>query len=165
MGAVPEQVRTWPGARRSAHPQTSFAALGPRADEVVAVHDLDCQLGERSPLAALERLDAEILLLGADFGTCTALHLAEYRVPGAAPTVEHGAAVLDADGGRRWVSFRDLDLDEGDFGRIGEEMGWAEVVPIRVGPVGAATARLLPLAPAVAWAAAWMSANRPAAAP
>ncbi|MEV5899524.1 AAC(3) family N-acetyltransferase, partial [Streptomyces sp. NPDC052127] len=31
VGVIPETVRTWPGALRSAHPQTSFAALGARA--------------------------------------------------------------------------------------------------------------------------------------
>jgi aminoglycoside 3-N-acetyltransferase len=31
MGAVAEQVRLWPGALRSGHPQTSFAADGPSA--------------------------------------------------------------------------------------------------------------------------------------
>ena len=55
MGAIPEQVRTWPGARRSSHPQTSFAALGPSAADVVAVHDLDSQCGERSPLCVLRK--------------------------------------------------------------------------------------------------------------
>ena len=65
-----------------------------------------------SPLATLERLEARILLLGATFGSCTAFHLAEYRVPGAAARTTHGAAVLTptADGtgrpSRTWISTR-----------------------------------------------------------
>ena len=31
-GRIPERVRTWPGARRSAHPEASVVAVGPRAD-------------------------------------------------------------------------------------------------------------------------------------
>nr|BFE70126.1 hypothetical protein GCM10020092_034270 [Actinoplanes digitatis] len=54
MGALAEYVRELPGAVRSAHPQTSFAAVGPRAAEWMSVHDLDCHLGERSPLGALD---------------------------------------------------------------------------------------------------------------
>jgi len=50
MGAIAEAVRTWPGARRSDHPHTSFAALGRAADEIVAGHRLDDMLGDTSPL-------------------------------------------------------------------------------------------------------------------
>ena len=158
MGRVPEVVRTWPGARRSAHPQTSFAALGPLADEVCAVHDLDSQCGERSPLAALERLGARVLLLGATFGSCTAFHLAEYRVPGAAPTKSDGAAVRTEDGGRTWATYEDLDLDEDDFEQIGEAL--LATGTVRSGRVGAADCHLVDLAAAVAFAAAWMRAHR-----
>jgi aminoglycoside 3-N-acetyltransferase len=159
MGVIPEQVRTWPGARRSAHPQTSFAALGRRADEVVAVHDLDSQCGERSPLATLERLGARILLLGAGFGSCTAFHLAEYRVPGAAGTTTHAAAVLTAAGGRAWVTFEDLDLDEEDFERIGADLLTTGLVSS--GRVGEATSHLVPLPAAVEFATRWMTGHRP----
>jgi aminoglycoside 3-N-acetyltransferase len=157
MGRVPEVVRTWPGARRSSHPQTSFAALGPLAAEVVAVHDLDSQCGERSPLATLERLGARILLLGATFGSCTAFHLAEYRVPGAAARTTHGAAVLTPDG-RAWTTFDDLDLDEGDFDRIGDHL--VSTGTVSTGRVGGAQCHLVDLATAVETARAWMAEHR-----
>ena len=158
MGKVPEVVRTWPGARRSAHPQTSFAALGPLAEEVCAVHDLDSQCGERSPLAALERLGAKILVLGATFGSCTAFHLAEYRVPGAAAMKTDGAAVLTGDRGRAWATYQDLDLDEDDFETIGEHLLSTGVVSS--GRVGAASCHLVDLATAVDTARAWMAEHR-----
>lgn len=156
MGAVPEIVRHLPGARRSSHPQTSFAAHGPRADEIVAVHDLQNQCGERSPLAALERIGARVLLYGAGFDSCTAFHLAEYRVPGM-PRKVHGSAVSD-DGGRRWASYEDIDLDEDDFERIGE--AYVATGAVSSGRVGEATAHLFGLREGVAFAVQWMTANR-----
>lgn len=51
VGVIPETVRTWPGALRSAHPETSFAALGPRAAAIVDGHAPDCRLGWGSPHA------------------------------------------------------------------------------------------------------------------
>ena len=54
-GALAEYVRCAPGAVRSDHPQTSFAALGPRARQLTDGHDLTCHLGERSPLGGALR--------------------------------------------------------------------------------------------------------------
>jgi aminoglycoside 3-N-acetyltransferase len=157
MGVIAEQVRTWPGARRSAHPQTSFAALGARADEVVAVHDITSQCGERSPLATLESLGAKVLLLGAGFGSCTTFHLAEYRVEGS-PRTTHSAAVLTFDGGREWVTFDDIDLDEEDFDQIGAHLVGTGVVSS--GTVGSAPSHLFDLRTGVETARAWMAENR-----
>lgn len=64
VGVLPEVVRTWPGARRSDHPQVSCAALGARAREVTAEHDLTESHGERSPIGAVNRLRGKVLLLG-----------------------------------------------------------------------------------------------------
>lgn len=81
MGRLAEAVRLTEEAVRSGHPQTSFAALGPLARNLVADHRSDCHLGEDSPLARLYDLRAQVLLLGTGFDTCTAFHLGEYRVP------------------------------------------------------------------------------------
>ena len=64
MGAFAEHVRTRPGARRSSHPQSSFAALGPRAAAAMAVHDLGCHLGGQSRLVAVRRQRGDLLGVG-----------------------------------------------------------------------------------------------------
>ncbi|MFC6682248.1 AAC(3) family N-acetyltransferase [Nonomuraea ferruginea] len=45
MGRLAETVRVLPEAVRSAHPQTSFAAVGARAAELMEGHDPRCHLG------------------------------------------------------------------------------------------------------------------------
>jgi len=157
MGRIAEAVRTWPGAVRSPHPQTSFAAVGARAGELMDHHPLDCRLGEDSPLARLERADARILLLGTGFDTCTALHLAEYRVP--RPTTEESScAVLTADGDRTWTTFTDVAPDSHDFPRLGSDLE-ARGGVVR-GRVGEAAARLFSLPDAVAFATSWLTGHR-----
>ncbi|MFH9073878.1 aminoglycoside N(3)-acetyltransferase [Streptomyces alboflavus] len=158
VGVLPETVRTWPGAVRSAHPQTSFAAVGPHAKALMDGHALDCRLGEHSPLARLEAAGARVLLLGAGFGACTAFHLAEYRLPAPGPLVENSFAVM-TDEGRRWMTVRETDIDEERFDELGADFERERSV-VR-GTVGAATARLFPLADAVAYAQAWLPKHRP----
>lgn len=158
MGRVPERVRTWPGAVRSAHPQTSFAALGPNAAHLMHPHPLESSLGEGSPLARLEKADALVLLLGVGYDSCTAFHLAEYRVPDP-PTEASSCAVRTPSGNREWVTYTDLVLDESAFPALGADFETTGAVT--VGRVGSATARLFPLAEAVAFATPWLTEHRP----
>ena len=110
MGAFAEYLRTRPSASRSSHPQVSFAAIGPRARACTSVHDLDCHLGDRSPLGWLYAADAAILLLGVGYSACTAFHLAEYRLPGERPQRRYQC--FTAEGGKRVEhEFTDIDLD------------------------------------------------------
>lgn len=152
MGAIPELVRTWPGALRSDHPQLSFAAIGPAAAEVTAGHDLAHGLGEASPLARLYALDAAVLLLGVGHDRNTSLHLAEYRA-GVRQRLHESGPVL-VEGHRRWCTWDEIDLDPTEFTAIGAELERSGAV--RVGQVGHGPARLMSQRVVVDTATAWL---------
>lgn len=158
MGRVAELFRTLPGAVRSAHPHRSFAAIGPRAAEITAVHDLDCPNGERSPLKTMCDLGAWTLLLGVGHAKSTVLHLAEHRSGTLSATERNGAPLL-VDGERRWVEYDEIIVHDHDFEEVGA--AFAEDTGLqRSGQVGDAQARLVPQAALVDYAAAWFAGHR-----
>ncbi|MFC9425188.1 aminoglycoside N(3)-acetyltransferase [Streptomyces sp. NPDC056987] len=155
MGRLAESVRTAEGAVRSGHPQTSFAALGARAAELMADHPLHSHLGPDSPLGALAEADARVLLVNVGHGACSAFHLAEYR-PGATTRSYH-CVVKAPDGSPRWVEYEDVNLDDSDFAAIGAAFPWGLE---QKGQLGGAVGRLFPIKDAVAHATVWMAGKR-----
>jgi aminoglycoside 3-N-acetyltransferase len=157
VGAVAEAVRMTPGAIRSAHPQSSFSAVGPQARFLMAGHQLDCHLGEKSPLGKLYDAGASVLLLGVGYEVCTAFHLAEYRYTRQPPRRTYYCVVMSK-GKRRWRMYRDVELNDSEFDVIGKTLENEKGVPGRT--VGGADARLIPLRDAVDFATNWMREHR-----
>jgi aminoglycoside 3-N-acetyltransferase len=155
MGAIPEALRRWPGAVRGRHPRLSFAALGPRAAEIVQVDDVTFGFGDRGPLGRLYALDARCLLLGVGWANATALHLAEYRWGGRAE-IEEGAAVM-REGRRVWETYRDFAFDDSGFPGIGAQ--FEATGAVARGRIGAADARLFEMRAVVDFAQARFAAD------
>ncbi len=158
MGSVVECFRHLPATHRSRHPTLSFAANGPAADVIVAEHPLTPGLGDPSPLGRLYELDAKVLLLGVDHANDTSLHLAEHRAVWPGKSNTRVGVPLFVDGARRWHVYDDLDLDESDFGSMGED--FASTGAERRSRVGAGEGRLCRQRAIVDFAVSWIQANR-----
>lgn len=158
MGTVAELFRTWPAAQRSLHPTCSFAALGPQAEAITARQPLSEPFGADGPLGHLYRSAARILLLGADFGACTAFHMAERMAWPALARISEGSPLI-VDGQRRWVGFDIATGDADRFPEIGEELVRQGLV--QTGLVGSATCHLMSLPAAVDAAAKIMAGQQP----
>ena len=155
MGAIPESFRSHPGVRRSAHPRQSFAARGPQAAFITDDHALDCAMGERSPLGRLYDLDADVLLLGVGHNRNTSLHLAEYRAHWPSKRDTTFGSPVTIDGERRWLEVDDLDFDDSDFTRLGEDFE-RDTEAALVGKVGGASTRLMRQRVLVDYAVDWI---------
>ena len=158
MGAIAEALRTSDGAVRSDHPQSSFAAIGPEAELLMADHRLESHLGESSPLAKLYERHAQVLLLGVGYECCTAMHLAEYRYTPQPPMQTYTCVVI-SEGKRGWTGYQDVVLDDNNFDEIGKSL--AEKLPVREETVGHAECRLMPMRDTVDFAVEWMAEHRP----
>jgi len=156
MGATSDLFRSWPGVRRSAHPLMSFCAWGCRAVDVLEPHELQCSLGEKSPLARLYALSAKILYLGTNHDSNTSFHLGEAR-SGVRAKRTHWTAIMEG-GERRWLSYEDYDWDNTQFERIGE--AFEATQPCNSTVVGDATLRVFPQAAVVDFAERWFRSNQ-----
>jgi aminoglycoside N3'-acetyltransferase len=78
MGVFSEYVRTQPGARRSAHPMQSVAAIGPAA-AVICGAETRSSFDPGGPFDTMVKMGAKGLLLGAPMQSFSLVHLAEER--------------------------------------------------------------------------------------
>lgn len=145
-GILAESVRTHRRAHRSAHPVTSFAAVGGHAAEICASHPLECLLGAQSPLGRLSDLEGRVLLLGVGFDACTAFHLGESAV--FSDEREYCCKISD-----KWRGFHGFAHQDDDFLELGAKFEQAHAADIRVGRVGNCRARLFPVNIAAEFAA------------
>lgn len=166
MGRLSEAIRLLPGARRSAHPQTSFAAVGPLAEDITGDHPLAQHLGWDSPLGRLYGHGAQALLIGTGAGSFTPFHLIDYGPD--APVQTYRAKRLDRAGRPYWHTFRGVRLDDPHFPELGRRvlaLGRETDPPLLIPRVriGGTTAALVPVRRVVDLAAAVVTARTGAA--
>lgn len=106
-----ECLRTWPGAKRSEHPDSSFAAVGRYADELTQAHPLNYGMGEGSPLAKLCERKGKVLLLGAPLSSLTLLHHAEHLAHVPDKRIVRYKAPILRNGEKQWVEIEEFDTN------------------------------------------------------
>lgn len=109
FGRFPERLRTWPGAKRSGHPEVSFAAVGGCARWLLDAQQDQDPWGVDSPLGRLTASGGQVLLLGAPINRLTLCHHAESiaNVPGKRYR-NYRMPIRGADG-IEWRSYRTID--------------------------------------------------------
>lgn len=135
LGYFPRYVQAQPESHRSHH-WLSFLAVGAQAMAAVAQHTYDYPLGPRSPVGWLYRHGGKVLMLGTDFTTNTAFHLAECLAP-SSYVHETWRRVLVAPGQWRWC--RGMPFCSEAFPRL---LPWVSHCRVGEGHVGGAWSEL-----------------------
>lgn len=165
-GILCEYLRSWPGAKRSSHPDSSFAAIGKRATWLVEKHPTIYPFGPETPMARLVEAKGKVLLLGSPLDSVTVIHHAEHlaKVPGKR-IVRYREPVLRG-GTRTWVDCEEYDTSRGIVPWDGPEDYFATIVKAfrsdglcHQGRVGHAESLLLDAEALVTYAVAWMEKN------
>jgi aminoglycoside 3-N-acetyltransferase len=157
-----EYLRTTPGARRSANPEKSMAAVGAKAGWLTADQPIDYGFGAGSPLEKLCRSGGQVLLLGAPFDSVTMLHYAECVADVPDKRVVRYRMPVLVGGQKRWVEVEEFDTCDGIRNWGGGDYFVAIVEAYlaaghgRTGPVGAARSYLFDGQDLTAFGVAWM---------
>jgi aminoglycoside 3-N-acetyltransferase len=157
-----EYLRTTRGARRSANPEKSMAAVGPKAEWLTTDHPLDYGFGPGSPLEKLCLSNGSVLLLGTPFDSVTLLHYAECLADVSEKRVARYRMPVLVDGLRRWVDVEEFDTCDG-IREWGEGDYFEAIIKEylaagrgRTGLVGAARSYLFDAQELTAFGVGWM---------
>lgn len=138
LGIVPELFWRQPGVLRGRHHFDGFAAIGPKAAEIVNAPLKLPPSAPGSPISVVHELDGQVLLLGVGHDANTMLHLAEL-MGGAPYGVPHHYTVLQ-DGKRVRIDYLENDHCCDGFSKMD---AWLRAAGLQSeGPVGHAQARL-----------------------
>jgi aminoglycoside 3-N-acetyltransferase len=154
-GRLAERIRTWPGARRSAHPGTGIAAIGARAAALTTGHRLDDSFGAGTPYARLVDERAQIVLLGAPLRTISLLHHAEAIADAPQRWTTYRLPIA----GRGWVELREIDVWRGVYPDTPLDAIASAALAAGIGTqgrVGEATAHVFPAAELTSFAVTWL---------
>ncbi len=150
IGKTPEYFRTSNGVKRTNHPLYSMCAWGGDADRITRKRkNYDYPFGSDSPLADLYKLNGKVVMLGTDYESCTALHLADSTI--GRPDLTEKAPIKDENGKTKWITFKDVDdLDKyddfNDFGAFFEEKYPNLVIKV---PILKGYIRIIPVQPLI----------------
>ncbi|MGE6631983.1 aminoglycoside N(3)-acetyltransferase [Bacillus sp. NPDC077027] len=155
MGKIAETFWNFPDVIRSSHPNFSFTAWGKNREEIIRHHALSFGLGEHSPLGRMYEKNAYVLLLGTQFDSNTAFHLAEYQIPNR-DLMTRGAPILE-NGWRIWKEYQDIITREELFHLIGSDFLKAGYT-YQSGNIGSAISFLFSMKDSVDYAGKWLEA-------
>lgn len=108
FGRFPERLRTWPGAKRSNHPEASFTALGPAADDLLTDPGDENPWGPEGPLGKLVAAAGQVLMIG-PIKTLTLCHHAEAIARVEGKRYHDYTMPIRVDGATVWRQYRTLD--------------------------------------------------------
>lgn len=114
-GRFPERLRTWPGARRSAHPDQRVVAVGARAAWLTTGHSLDDSFGDHTPFSRLVEAGGQVLMLGAPLRSLTLVHHAEALADVPGRRRRSYELPVAAGGSVTWRTLHDIDVEHGPF--------------------------------------------------
>ena len=161
-GIIAEFVRTMPGARRSANPGASVAAVGKLADWITADHRLDYGFGEDTPLSKLVSIGGRVLMVGAPWDTMTLVHHADHLANIPHKETVHIEVPFAGANGTEWRFMEEFETGDPVHEDLPEDYieqivsAYVENGGGNQGPIGAAPSLMVDARPMLAFAIQWL---------
>lgn len=152
MGALTTVVLLDERSKVSDHPALAVAAIGKQAKWITSEHPLSPAFGPQSPLAKVVELGAKALLIGVDYTTLSALHLAQVQA-NTLPWVIHTHSTGSPERPQTVQSLDYAYTTEG-FNAIGE--AYARQAPVQTGRLGRAPLLVVDCATLIPFAKTWL---------